>query len=62
MTVAELITKLQQMPQDLPIWVCDSSGNWMPAIETCATIVPSEDGMGEALDINAVIVTAGEME
>lgn len=62
MTVAELIAALKAMPQDLPIWVCDSSGSWMPAVETCVTIIPSEDGMGEPIDINAVIVTAGDME
>ena len=62
MKVSELIEKLRAMPQDLPIWVCDSFGSWMPAVEACTTIVPSEDGMGEPLDINAVIVTAGEME
>lgn len=62
MKVSDLIRQLQQMPQNLPIYVCDSSGSWMPAVEACTTIVPSEDGMGTPLDINAVIVTAGEME
>ena len=65
MKVSELIEKLRAMPQDLPIWVCDSSGNWMPIevnIEGGTTIVPSEDEMGELIDTNAVIVTAGDME
>lgn len=67
MTVAELIAKLQKMPQDLPVWIQDSGYEYEPYelrnvehdtlnIERVDTTGPYQNWTSRYEEIEAVIL------